>query len=235
MMGRTHAASGAVTFLVALPVLRAVGVDLDVVSVVVGTLAAAGAAMVPDLDHPKAAISRAVGPFSWIVSRVVSKIAGGHRQATHSLLGLLVTVAGSVGVMAIGGLAVGLVLSFLAALALAAFRWKFTRVTTLHTVLCLAAGLVLTVAGVLEFSAAVLPWAVGLGAAAHIAGDCLTKEGCPLLWPLRHRVAVLRLTTGGWIERFLVGPGLGLVAAALVWIHLDLGTVLGQMQGGWGT
>ena len=234
MMGRTHAASGAVAFLLAVPVLPAVGVDLDLVSVVVGALAAAGAAMVPDLDHPGASISRAIGPITWILSRVVSKIAGGHRQATHSLVGLSVVVAISVAVMAIGGVAVGLLLSFLAALALAAFRWKFTRMTALHVLLCLAVGLILTVVGVLEFSAAVLPWAVGLGAAAHIAGDCLTKEGCPLLWPLRVRVSVLRLTTGGWVERFVVGPGLVVGAAVLICVHLDVSELLAEIRGSTG-
>lgn len=218
MIGRTHATSGAVAFLALVPPLRAAGVDLGGVGVAVGAVAAAGSAMLPDLDHKQASAARSLGPATGLVSRLLELVSGGHRQGTHSLIGVAVAVGISVGVSMIGGIAVGLELAFLAALALAAIRVKFTHVTVLHTVLCLAAGVVLAGLSIFQqIPVDVLPWAVGIGAAAHVAGDCLTKEGCPLLWPIRWRVSVLPLTTQGTIERLVVGPVLGCVAIVLVW------------------
>ena len=84
--------------------------------------------------------------------------------------------------------------------------------------LCLAAGVVLTGLSIWQqIPVAVLPLAVGIGVAAHVVGDCLTEEGCPLLWPIPWRVSVLPLETEGLIERYVVGPVLGLAAVVLVW------------------
>lgn len=218
MMGRTHATSGAVAFLLLVPPLRAMGVDLGGVGVGVGAVAAAGAAMIPDLDHPRASIARALGPVTGLLARITAKISGGHRHGTHSLIGLVITVALSVGVALVGGIAVGLELSFLAALASAAIQFKLTKSVVLHTVMCLIAGIVLTGLSIWhDIPVTVLPIAVGIGVAAHIAGDCLTEEGCPLLWPVRWRLSILPLRTEGVVERFVVGPGLAVVAAVLVW------------------
>lgn len=55
--------------------------------------------------------------------------------------------------------------------------------------------------------------------AAHIAGACLTREGCPLLWLLPARLALLNLSTEGPVERWIIGPALGVIALVLIW-HL---------------
>lgn len=93
MMGRTHAASGAAAFLALTPVLSWAGVDATTPTITVGMVAAAGAAMLPDLDHPQATISRALGPITRILSAATEAVSGGHRQATHSVLGVLVFTA----------------------------------------------------------------------------------------------------------------------------------------------
>lgn len=234
MMGRTHATSGAVAFLALVPPLRALGVDLGGAGVAAGAIAAAGAAMLPDLDHPQASIARALGPVTGLLARLTAAVSGGHRQGTHSLIGIAVAVALSCGMALIGGIAVGLELSFLAALALAALRVKFSKITVLHTIVCLAAGVVLTGLSIWnQVPPAVLPIAVGIGAAAHIAGDCLTEEGCPLLWPARWRVSLLPLSTHGLIERLVVGPALGVIAIVLVWQLSDrdaIASVFGAVE-----
>jgi hypothetical protein len=54
-----------------------------------------------------------------------------------------------------------------------------------------------------------LPYAVGLGVLAHIAGDLLTREGIPvpLIWLLRRcRLSPLRLRTGATVERVFLVP-----------------------------
>lgn len=218
MMGRTHATSGAVAFLLLVPPLRWAGLDFEGVGVAVGALAAAGAAMLPDLDHPQATIAQALGPMTGLLARATAWLSGGHRHGTHSVLGVLAATTLSVVMMLIGGVAVGLESAFLAALALAAMQVKFSRVTLVHTALCLAAGVVVTSLSVWQqIPDPVLPLAVGIGGAAHIAGDCLTEEGCPLLWPMPWRVSLLHLKTEGLVERFVVGPLLGLSAAILIW------------------
>jgi len=48
-----------------------------------------------------------------------------------------------------------------------------------------------------------LPWAVPIGSAAHLAGDLVTKQGVPLLWPIRHQFKLGHVTTGGDIDTIL--------------------------------
>lgn len=51
-------------------------------------------------------------------------------------------------------------------------------------------------AGVPAYRAApVIALAFAVGVAAHIVGDCLTPEGCPILWPMRHRFSLHLFTT----------------------------------------
>jgi hypothetical protein len=47
----------------------------------------------------------------------------------------------------------------------------------------------------------------------HCLGDMLTKEGCPLLWPvIPTRFKVANLTTDRFTERVIIGPALTVVA-----------------------
>jgi membrane-bound metal-dependent hydrolase YbcI (DUF457 family) len=64
---------------------------------------------------------------------------------------------------------------------------------------------------------ALIPVAVAVGAATHVAGDALTPQGVPLLWPLRWRLAVPVVPrTGGLVERAVVAPALALTGLWLV-------------------
>jgi inner membrane protein len=60
---------------------------------------------------------------------------------------------------------------------------------------------------------------VMIGYVSHLLADSLTKEGLPLLFPFKIYFGVpplktLRITTGSWVERFLVLPAVG---AYLIW------------------
>ena len=62
-----------------------------------------------------------------------------------------------------------------------------------------------------------VPLCIALGAAAHIAGDELTHDGCPLAWPLSRRQyhllpRRLQITTGRFAEHWIVST---LLLAAL--------------------
>lgn len=219
VMGRTHATSGAVSFLVVLPGFGLLGVDASGVTVIAGVIAATGGAMLPDLDHPHATVAQSAGPASRAIATGVSLISGGHRNGTHSVLGIVVFTGIGALFNIVGGLWLGLWLAFLFAVATTALRLKMVRPTVLHTAVCLAGGAALVTTSALEaFPIGVLPAAVGVGVVAHLAGDILTREGCPLLWPLsRRRVSLMHFTTDGLIERLVIGPGLGVIALVLVW------------------
>src|SRR5215467_3059927 len=84
MMGRTHALSGLVTGV-------AIGQfwwHLDPAHLAVGAAVTAGAAVLPDIDHPDASCADSFGfvtkGFAWLIGRV----SGGHRHGTHSLAGV---------------------------------------------------------------------------------------------------------------------------------------------------
>lgn len=231
-MGRTHAASGAVVYLAVVPLLGMAG-SPDPVSVLAGAVAAAGAAMMPDLDHPQASISRSLGPITYLLAKIVETISGGHRQATHSILGMLIGTAVAAGFSWAGGIALGLYLAFLAALGLAALHVQLIRQPVPHTIACLLLGVVLTTTAVWRPPTMLaIATAVALGMAAHIAGDCLTCEGCPLLWPLiSRRFHLLSIRTDSLIERLLIGPALMLVALWLAWRLVDVHQLAAAVSG----
>lgn len=63
-------------------------------------------------------------------------------------------------------------------------------------------------------------WAVlalTLGVACHIVGDCLTPEGCPILWPLPYRFSLHLFTTDTWREAIFA---VACLAASVWFIHL---------------
>jgi membrane-bound metal-dependent hydrolase YbcI (DUF457 family) len=84
MMGRTHALSGLVTGVA----IGQFGWHLDPAHLAVGAAVTAGAAVLPDIDHPDASCADSFGfvtkGFAWLIGRV----SGGHRHGTHSLVGV---------------------------------------------------------------------------------------------------------------------------------------------------
>lgn len=204
MMGRTHAASGAVATMLAIPALGRFGLDTTSMSVIAASVAGAGAAMLPDLDHPHATVAQSLGPVTRSIARVISAISGGHRHGTHSLIGVAAFTAITYGITRAGHVYTGLWLAFLFAIAATAFGVPVNRNRMLHTVICLAGGVLLAgTTAFIHYPLASLPWAVPIGSAAHLAGDLVTKQGVPLLWPIRHQFKLGHVTTGGDIDTIL--------------------------------
>lgn len=87
MLGRTHAASGALAFAVVGPLV----LDVDLGTTVAGVVVASAFAYGPDVDHPGSTASRVLfGPLRGRVVPVIAGLLGGHRAGTHSLLSILV-------------------------------------------------------------------------------------------------------------------------------------------------
>jgi membrane-bound metal-dependent hydrolase YbcI (DUF457 family) len=84
MLGRTHALSGAV-------VGAAVGLTATHLTpgpLAVGVVLTAGAAVLPDIDHPDATCARSFGFITQAFAWVIEHVSGGHRHGTHSLVGI---------------------------------------------------------------------------------------------------------------------------------------------------
>src|SRR4051812_7390341 len=184
-MGRTHAASGGLAFAASAPLLPALAVHPSAVGLAVGAVAAAGAALLPDLDYPSSTVARALGPLSRALARVVAVVSGGHRQGTHSLVGVAVFTVLAVLADQAGTPGRTVLAVLLLVLASAGLHLRLSRLPVLHLAACGLGG-ALVVAGSAAVGGGVIPAAVAVGAAAHLAGDALTHEGVPLLWPFHH-------------------------------------------------
>src|SRR5262245_16859969 len=88
-LGHTHALSGAVAGAAAGEYV----LHLPVPGILILTGLTAGAAVLPDLDHPDSTLAHAFGPLTRLFAWLVGKVAGGHRHGTHSLLGVAVFTA----------------------------------------------------------------------------------------------------------------------------------------------
>lgn len=211
-MGRTHALSGAVAYLAIAPaLLHAGGVQLAA-----GTVCAAGAALLPDLDHPRARASTALGPVSVALAHLIAWVSGGHRHATHSLLGLAVFTAAAWAATGNRWTVMALVWA-LAGLAVRGLHHTRRGELLLGAAVAVAAAAGAWWATATGIAAAIAPAAVGIGVAAHIVGDLLTEEGCPLAWPHRGYWHLGSIDTNSIVERAVVVPALFLLLGVALW------------------
>ncbi|MDA8315920.1 MAG: metal-dependent hydrolase [Actinomycetota bacterium] len=183
MLGRDHALTGAVSFLALAPILHGALREFPTAPVPlgIGGVVSAAFALLPDLDEPGSTVSRKLGPLSRAVAKVTNTVAGGHRQATHSILF-------AVGVFFLARLAAPRPLAeaiIVGCSFLLVFRMllpKALRYAGLVTPLMLA---LTGAASWWAFHAGVAPWlawAAAGGVLWHLVGDSLTVEGVPWCW-----------------------------------------------------
>lgn len=242
MLGVSHATSGAALGLaVAGYAPRLAGVEPTAGTVLTFAAVCAGAALLPDLDHPSSTATRHFSVASLAASRVVRPLSalvfrltrtrrdtgrGAHRGLTHTLLGAALLGAALNLASAQWGTPV-LLGTLFACLALAIKG--LDDIVPGPPSLVVAAGLTWVVhahvPGGVDGTAGWLGTAVALGMAAHSAGDAVTESGAPLLWPLPVRgrrwypvggPRPLRMRTGGRAEVLLVAPALTVTVFVLV-------------------
>lgn len=196
MRGTVHAAIGA-----SAPVGLIVTQHVNILQGFTMAAVSAGFALLPDLDHPKATASKALGaPVHKVVHSLCKAVTNGtatrrdrsyiqyqqmkrrdpyHRTLTHTLLASVVT----------GALAYLLArISPMGAGAIAAFGvlmlWPLYRKTI---------GLVVLGAVAASMGAVMLlnPWLLGIavtgGYVSHVVADGCTTAGVPALWPMKIR------------------------------------------------
>lgn len=222
MMGRTHALAGVVMTLALQPLFTPLGMPDTTTGTCLAVVGAAGGAMLPDLDHRHATVARSLGPVSKAVTVVVAAISGGHRNGTHSILGVVVFTALSWWLVGLGGWPATLWAAFVLAIGSAALHIRFRKSSAVaHTLMCLAGVVWLIDSGrTATFPWQALTWGVGVGAFSHaiLPTDALTRQGCPWLWPVsRKRFRLANLSTDHFMEN---GPVWWSLCAGLTWLVL---------------
>ncbi|MFV2142764.1 MULTISPECIES: metal-dependent hydrolase [Isoptericola] len=202
MMGGHHAASGAAAW-VAVTASTPIAFGwypVSDVGVMTGALVCAGAALLPDADHHNGTISHSLPPVSEGVTKFVATVSGGHRNATHSIVGVAVftLIAWAMGLVTVRTEQFGEVLigPGIMAVLLIAFAVRALKLTGQRRwwTWSLSVSLAAFVAVFAPEEWYWMPFCVGLGCAVHIVGDMLTTRGVPLLWPVR-------IKSPRWIRR----------------------------------
>jgi membrane-bound metal-dependent hydrolase YbcI (DUF457 family) len=232
VLGVSHALSGAALGLaVAGYVPQVMGADPGAGGVLTFAAVCAGAALLPDLDHPSSVATRRFSVASWLASHVIRPLSrlvydltrgrrdtgrGSHRGLTHTVVGaVLLGMAVNLASARFGTPVLVGTLFVCLALAIKGLD----AIVPGPPSLVIAAGLTYLiedfVPGGTAGTAGWLGTAVTLGMVVHSVGDAITESGAPLLWPLPIRQRTwypvgsprpLRFRTGGTVEAWLVAP-----------------------------
>lgn len=226
MMGHTHALAGAVAWLGVAPLLASRGLAMTPGQVTAGAIVCAGAALLPDLDHHEGTIAHTFGPVTRVLCQGVSAVSGGHRHATHSLAFCALAGLGANWLSRNLVQAWWVMLFLLIGLGLRGIGIRVPEREHFNVLLngAIAGGLTIAVAhmrfgGGIDVGGHAVSWAglaVAIGSLSHVVTDCLTPEGCPVLWPLPNRLGLPVVPrTDGVVEKWVVAPLLTLAIVVL--------------------
>ena len=210
MMNGAHAATGVLTGVGLAAVMQAPPAALAA-----SALVGAGAALLPDIDHDQATITRSSGPITRGVAEVLQALAravyrttrlphdpeatgkvGEHRGLIHApVFALLLGTALALGTLASPWVAIAATY-LLTSAAIRSLRWSLPLPGPARRIL--AAGLTpplvaaaatygLVQAGALHQVGPWLGLIVAAGMIVHSLGDGMTNSGIPFLWPKRRR------------------------------------------------
>ena len=184
MMGYSHALSGAVAAS-AIYAFAPTSLGASASAMAISSALIIGGALLPDADHPSASAARSFPPLSSLVVTGVSRVSGGHRGYTHTLLGVGIftelTCLACLWQVSIYGrevfpLAI-LIVAFCVSLGLSTL--KVVPKCTGY-VLGVAAGYLAYVSAIPAITIASF---LALGCLVHLAGDLITTEGLKLFRP----------------------------------------------------
>jgi membrane-bound metal-dependent hydrolase YbcI (DUF457 family) len=233
MLGHSHATSGALAWaaaassiplsVLAYPTMSGNHGHIGSTDLLFGTFITAGAALLPDIDHPNGTIAHSIGPVTHNLCKAVSAVSGGHRHATHSFAFVALAAYGTwAGEHYLGRyFTLGLVF-FMLSLAVRALNLcpPGEKIHAYGPVIALAGfGTVLMDRSIAD-APSWLPFAIGLGSLVHLAGDCLTDHGCRLFWPFTLRTAIpIIKKTGNRVETWVLAPAMAIAAGVLLYLH----------------
>jgi membrane-bound metal-dependent hydrolase YbcI (DUF457 family) len=188
----------------------------------------AGAAVLPDIDHPDSSLARSFGfltrGFAWLVG----KISGGHRHLTHAILGIAgFTVLAWLAVKFRHDIGGKIALAAFLALIIAGALYALAVHGHGADVLAIAGAIAIVITG---YGLSHVAIAVCLGCITHVLGDMLTLQGCPLLYPVsnwhfRLLPKPLAFTTGTWPELWVLDPALAASLGLLIYRAVSMGVI----------
>ena len=212
MMGSSHALSGAAVWLTgSLALSHFGGYQQTSMQLAVGAAVCAGGALLPDLDlsgrvttnQGGAIVARTFGVVSLFVAECVEKLSlgvynltrlrkdpdrdNGHRTLTHTLVFNVALGFGTAALCARFGKPAVIAVLFVAfAMALRGLFEKWAERAGWLVVTLASLGAAYFVFERLPGGRGypVLGLAIGVGGLVHVAGDMLTRHGCPVLWPI---------------------------------------------------
>lgn len=220
------------------------GVAVDAQTWIAGAALTSGAALLPDLDHPPATVSRSFGPVTKIISRGVDATSvgiydtiklsgdphrnGGHRTFTHTAVFAALMGVVTTSLVALNNQWVTAALVFFfAGLGVRGLLHEWDHAADTFVVIVLSAIITWRCWDWIHTGSHRADWigvAVLAGCLAHCVGDAITEEGCPILWPVpigRHlwypigTPKLMRYRTGGRVEMMFVGP---LCTVLCIWL-----------------
>lgn len=222
MMGHSHALSGAVGWLAAVPLLQneqilgQFAVSLSPAQIAAGTVVCAGAALLPDMDHHDGSIANTFGIVTQFLCKIIGKVSGGHRQATHSILFAVLMGFGADLLATHAEPAWWVLLFLLIGLGLRGLEVKIGGNDN-YTGILNAVGAAVLVYVLHGVDMTWAGYAVFLGCLMHVTGDCCTPRGCPVFWPAPWRIGVAIIPrTNGKVERYVITPLLTVGAVILI-------------------
>jgi membrane-bound metal-dependent hydrolase YbcI (DUF457 family) len=221
MMGRSHALSGAATWLAGSWVMEQFyDKHQSPLYIALGAAVCAGGALLPDLDlsgkvttgQGGATVAHTFGPVSMFISEVIEKLSlgiytatrlshdpkrdYGHRTFTHTLPFTVLMGWGATALcQRFGKWAVLPILFLMIGLALrGVFEHWAKRAGWVITTLVAAGGAYYAFLN-LDSGAGypLIGFAVGIGCFVHLMGDIITSAGVPILWPIPTGVKRIRL------------------------------------------
>lgn len=184
MMGYSHALSGAVAAS-AIYAFAPETLGSTTSAAAISSALIVGGALLPDADHPNASAARSFPPLSNVMVTGISRISGGHRGYTHTLLGVGIFAAltyfacqwrADVYGYQVFPLAL-LIVAFCVSLGLSTL--KIVPKGTGY-LLGIAAGYLVYISPLPALTIATF---LGLGCLIHLAGDVITTEGLKLFRP----------------------------------------------------
>ena len=222
MMGPTHAMTGVAAGLGVAAAASHYGYSqLGVAEVIVLAGVTAGAALLPDIDHPSATLARTWGPLSRGVSKAVNSASAGivnltgnkrdkhcsngHRTFTHTLLFAVLAAFLTYAAVAAWGTAAALTIFYiLTSLAMQTLLRDKTRSMGPLLSNLVAAGATLAAWQMLPetMNPVLLAAVVFIGCVAHMIGDSVTISGIPALAPF------VPVKGKRWGDMHLLPPGM---------------------------
>jgi membrane-bound metal-dependent hydrolase YbcI (DUF457 family) len=196
MLGKSHLMVGACGWLVVgVPLTELItGTEMSSAQIASGAVVTAGAAMLPDLDHPQATVSRSLGIVSQKISFAFSKLMGGHRNGSHSLL-FIVGIFLLLSQILVGNGSTAIIPAFIIIFFLTSLAFRTLTEADGLIGAILSAIIACTLMSVTANSNSIdytwIVYSVAVGCLLHDLGDLVTVEGIPLLYPFsKHRTSI---------------------------------------------